>query len=214
MAETIESFVARLQADGVEAGKQQAQSIVVQAQSKAKETLDQANKQAEKIVADAKARAEELLARGRTDLELASRDAALRLQQAVSRGLNALLGQAVKKHLDDPGFMGKLLHEIVMLYVKSDFECKETLRLNVPAEMREKLVQWALSEIGKEKVDEVRPSIDLMGTLADAGFEYTCHGSTVEVTRDSIVSALSDLVGPDLRETLAKAMKAPEAAKD
>jgi len=213
MAETIESFVAKLQAEGVEAGKQQAQSIVTEAQGKAKETLDQANKQAEKIVSDAKARAEEFLARGRTDLELASRDAALRLQQAVSRGLTALLGQAVKKHLEDPNFMGKLLHEIVMLYVKSDFECKDTLRVNVPAEMREKLVSWALEEIGGTAGKE-HHAIDLQGTLADAGFEYNCHGSTVEVTRDSVVSALSDLVGPDLREVLAKAMKAPEAAKD
>ena len=94
-----------------------------------------------------------------------------------------------------------------MLYVQSDFECKDTLKINVPAEMREKLVKWAISEIGQEKVDKVRPSIDLKGTLADAGFEYTCSGSTVEVTRDSVVASLMDLVGPDLREVLAKAMQ-------
>jgi hypothetical protein len=208
MAETIESFVAKLQTDGVQAGRQQAQTIVSEAQNQAKEILDQARRQADKLIADAKVKAEENLARGRTDLELASRDAALRLQEAVSRGLSALFGQAARKQLEDISFMGKLLHEIVMLYVRSDFEGKESLRINVPADMREKLVAWALGELGAGKVGDAHASIDLKGTLTDAGFEYTCHGSTVEVTRDSIVATLMDLVGPDLRETLAKAMKA------
>lgn len=213
MVETIESFVAKLQAEGVEAGRQQAEALVAESQAKAKQTVEQAEKQAEKIVADANARAEEILARGRTDLELASRDAALRLQEAIGRGLTALLGQAVREKLDDPDFMGKLLHEIVTVYVKSDFDRKQSLEINVPAEMREKLVSWALEEIGG-KEGKPHASIDLKGTLADAGFEYTCHGSTVEVTRDSIVASLKDLVGPDLREILAKAMNDPQGGQE
>ena len=205
MAETIESFVAKLQAEGVQAGRQQAETIRAEAEKQAKETVALARKQAEKIVADARQAAEESLARGRSELELAARDAALRLQQALSVALAAVLGQAVRQQLEDTTFMGKLLHEIVMLYVKSDFQCKDTLKINVPVEMREKLVSWAMAEIGRENVDKVRPSIDLKGTLADAGFEYTCRNSTVEVTRDSVVATLMDLVGPDLRKVLAKA---------
>jgi len=206
MAGTIESFVAKLQAEGVQAGRQQAETIRAEAEKQAKETLALARKQAEKITADARQTAEETLARGQSELELAARDAALRLQQALSLGLAAMLGQTVRRQLEDTNFMGKLLHEIVMLYVKSDFQCKDTLKINVPAEMRERLVSWAMAEIGHENVDKVRPSIDLKGTLADAGFEYTCRDSTVEVTRDSVVATLMDLVGPDLREVLAKAM--------
>jgi len=211
MAETIESFVAKLQAEGVEAGKQQAESIRAEAEKQAREIIDRAHKEADKILAGAKAEAEETLARGRTELELAARDATLRLQEAVTRGLAALFSQTVKQNLDNADFMGKLLHEIVMLYVHSDFESKQTLKINVPAPMREKLVNWAMSEIGRDKVDEVRPSIDLKGTLADAGFEYTCDGSTVEVTRDSVVATLVDLVGPDVRKVLAKAMSDEQA---
>lgn len=206
MAETIESFVAKLQAEGVQAGKEQAGNIRAEAEKQAKETVAMARKQAEKIIADAQRTADENLARGKSELELAARDAALRLQQALSQALTAVLGQSARQQLEDTNFIGKLLHEIVMLYVKSDFECKDTLRINVPAEMREKLVSWAMAEIGHENVEKVRPSIDLKGTLADAGFEYTCGGSTVEVTRDSVVATLMDLVGPDLREVLAKAV--------
>lgn len=211
MAETIESFVAKLQAEGVDAGKQQAENIRTEAEKQAKETVDRAKKEADKIIADAKTKAEETLARGKTELELAARDAMLRLQEAVSRGLAGLFSQTARQQFEDTDFMGKLLHEIVMLYVTSDFECKQTLKINVPAPMREKLVSWALAEIGKEKVDKVRPSIDLKGTLADAGFEYTCKGSTVEVTSDSVVATLVDLVGPNLREMLAKAMSTEQA---
>jgi len=211
MAETIESFVAKLQAEGVQAGREQAETIRAEAEKQAQETVALARKQAEKIIADARQAAEESIARGRSELELAARDAALRLQQALSLALAAVLGQAVRRQLEDTTFMGKLLHEIVMLYVTSDFQCKDTLKINVPVEMREKLVSWAMAEIGRENVDKVRPSIDLKGTLADAGFEYTCRGSTVEVTRDSVVAMLMDLVGPDLREVLARAASGGQA---
>ena len=213
MAETIESFVAKLQAEGVQAGREQAETIRAEAEKQAKETVALARKQAEKIVADGRQTAEESLARGRSELELAARDAALRLQQSLSLALTAVLGHAVRQQLEDTTFLGKLLHEIVMLYVTSDFQCKDTLKINVSAEMREKLVSWAMAEIGRENVEKVRPSIDLKGTLADAGFEYTCRGSTVEITRDSLVATLMDLVGPDLREVLAKAMAGEQPKK-
>jgi hypothetical protein len=112
----------------------------------------------------------------------------------------------VGERLADEDYLGRLLHEIVMLYVKSDFECQGVLQINVPGEMREKLISWALAEIGEDRVREVRPSIDLKGKLAEAGFEYTCSGSTVEVTRESVVEVLMDLVGPELREVVAEAM--------
>ena len=181
MAETIESFVAKLQAEGIEAGRQQADQLRQEAEKQAQELLRQAQQQADKIEAD------DTLARARTELELAARDATLKLKEALSRALGALLSQRVRQKLEDDDFLGKLLHEIVMTDVKADFEQREVLKINVPPEMREKLISWALKEIGEETVERVRPSIDLRGTLAGAGFEYTVTGSTIEVTRGSIV---------------------------
>ena len=205
MAETIESFVAKLQAEGIEAGRQQADQLRQEAEKQAQELLRQAQQQADKIAADAKAEADDTLARARTELELAARDATLKLKEALSRALGALLSQRVRQKLEDDDFLGKLLHEIVMTYVKADFEQREVLKINVPPEMREKLISWALKEVGEENVEKVRPAIDLKGTLADAGFEYTIAGSTVEVTRESVVEVLAELVGPGLREVLRRA---------
>ncbi|MCD6304251.1 MAG: hypothetical protein J7M21_04740 [Planctomycetes bacterium] len=206
MAETIETFVAKLQQEGVEAGRKEADRIREEARKQAEDIVAEARREAEKLIADARAKADDMLARARTELALASRDAILRLREALSRGLSALLAHEVGKDLEDPQFIGKVLHEIVMLFVQSDFKkARETLKINVRPEMRDKLVSWAMSEIGKEVVEQVRPSIDLKGTLAEAGFEYTCGGSTVEVTTDSVVETLMDLVGPSLHEAIAKA---------
>jgi len=210
MAETIESFVAKLQAEGVQAGQQEADRLRAEAKQQAEEITRQAQKDGEAIVADAKKQADDLLARSRTELDLAVRDAILRLQDALSRMLAAVLARKVEEPLRDHEFLGRLLHDLVMQYVEADCQRREVLKINVAPELREKLIAWALQEIGQEAVEEVRPSLDLKGTLADAGFEYTLGESTVEVTRESVVETLMDLVGPALRETLEKALSEPE----
>lgn len=205
MADTIESFVTKLQEEGVQAGRQDADRLRAEAEKQAAEIVQKARQQAEKIIADANAQADDAGARSQTELELAARDAALRLQEALGRSLSALIAEDVRQKLEDSEFLGKILHEIVMAYVRSDFVNQQVLHVNVAPEMREKLISWALKEMGEEAVNRVRPSIDLAGTLADAGFEYSIAGSTVEVTRDSVVETLMDLVGPGLRDVLAKA---------
>ncbi|MGB2824030.1 MAG: hypothetical protein WBF17_23830 [Phycisphaerae bacterium] len=215
MAETIESFVAKLQEEGVEAGRKEADRLRAEAEEQAAEIIRKAQAQAEKVLADAERRAKETLARSQTELALASRDAALRLQDALGRALSGILAHDVGDLLSDSDYLGRLLHDIVMAYVQSDFEQRDVLSVNVAPEMREKLISWALKEIGEETVERVRPSIDLRGSLAGAGFEYTVTGSTIEVTRDSVVETLMDLVGPGLREVLAKASaEGKEEAKE
>jgi len=68
--------------------------------------------------------------------------------------------------------------------------------------MREKLVEWALSEIGHEAMESRYASVDLKGTLKGVGFEYSVQGGTVEITLESVVETLSNMVGPELRNAL------------
>lgn len=213
MAETIESFVAKLQQEGVEAGQQQAEQIRADAEKQARETVEQAQAEAERIRNDAKKEAEDLLARARTELDLAARDAILRLQEALARALEGVLSRQVGEDLEDVGFLRELLHELVRQFAQSDFECRQTLRIDVKPEVRDQLVSWAMDELAAEAKGEKHHGLDLKGTLGDAGFEYTCDGSTVEVTRESVVETLMDLVGPALREVVRKAADA-EAHKE
>lgn len=210
MPETIESFVARLKAEGVEAGQQAAEKLREQATQEAEETLRQARAEAEKIVADAEADAQGLRARGETELQLAARDAALRLREALSRALTAVLAVGTKKKLKDTDFLGKVLHQLVTSYAKSDLAQEKGIRVNVPEDMRKKLVEWALHELSSEPSKHARVPLDLTGTLAQAGFEYTISGATVEVTQESVVEVLAELIGPSLREMLEKAFAETE----
>ena len=196
MAESIESFVAKLQAEGVDAGKKKARQLQDEANRNAEQIVADAQAKAEKIIADAKAEAENNLARGRTELQLAARDTALKLRETLTAALNAVLASQTRKELQNEEFLKSVLVEIVQVYARNDAG-EEKIQVNLPDEMKDKLSQWATSQLGQ---------VDLQGRLNQAGFEYTATGATVEVTVESVVESLSSLVSPKLRQILEEAM--------
>jgi len=210
MAESIESFVAKLQAEGVQAGKQQADKIRAEAEKQAQQIIAEAEKQAQKIIADAKAQAENLRARTDSDLQLACRDAILRLQEKLAQTVQAVLSRAVERQLSDVQFIGNLLTEIIRTYTQSDTHRDGPISINVSPDMRDQLVDWAIQQMGREAVDSAHESIDLKGTLAEAGFEYRVSDGTVEFTTSSVVEVLMDMAEPSLREMLNKAVRDKE----
>ena len=215
MADTIESFVKKLQADGVDVGRQEAAKIQQAARDEAEKTIDDAKRQAEKIVADARADADGMLARAKTELQLASRDAVLKLRNALARALEAIVAEGTKEKLADAGFLGQVLHDLVKLYAESHMGARSApMTINVTAEMKQKLQEWALSELGHQVVDSLRGKFDIHGTLAATGFEYKIAGATVEVTVESVVATLKDLVGPGLRDVLDQATGEPATGQE
>lgn len=210
MADTIETFVAKLQSEGVEAGKQEAEKIRRQAEQDAERTRKQAAEEAEKILTDARNEAENIVARGRTELQLAARDELLRLRDTLGRALQAVLHRGAEAALEDVEFIGKALHEIILTYARADVEGQIRLEIDVSDEMKGKLVDWALHEMVQESREGKHVVIDLHGRLREAGFEYTVDGATVEVTASSVVESLSELVNPELRTMLEQAVSEDE----
>lgn len=209
MAETIESFVSKLQQDGVQAGQKEAERIRQEARDEAERILADARKQAEDIVADAEKEAESIVSRGRTDLRLAARDTILQLRDGLSRVLRGVLSYHVQQTLDDADFLGKTLHEVIVSYVRCAVEQGEEseILVNVKPEMKGKLVDWALTEIAERHGHADRLSLDLKGTLKQAGFEYRVEGGTYQVTVDSVVEMLQQMVGPTLRDQIDRAVQ-------
>jgi len=206
MAETIESFVAKLQSEGVQAGQQAAEKIIAEAKQQAEEIVTGSKEQAARTVAQANNEAEELLSRSRSDLELAARDVLAELREALSRALTAVLTRASREVLTDREFLASTLHELILEYAKADIERDAVMQIDVSAELREKLADWAIAEF-QAKAEEAGISVDLKGTLNTAGFEYKVSGATVEVTLESVVERLSELVTPQLRQILDAAAK-------
>lgn len=210
MADSIEAFVAKLQTEGVQAGQAAADKLVADARKQAEQILADARAQAGKILEDAKAQAAGTIEKSQTDLRLAARDTALRLRDALGRAVQAVLAHQAEQHLTDAEFLKPILHDIVMAYVQADLDEKTDVRINVAPEMQQQLAAWALEHL-HEKVAGSDVSLDLKGTLAEAGFEYEVKGATVEVTLASVVESLSELISPNLREMLDQAMAEPKA---
>ncbi len=205
MADTIESFVARLKTEGVEVAQQQADQLRGDAEKQAQEVLLDAKKQAEKILADAKTEAEGIIARSKTELSLAARDAGLKLRESLEKAMNTVLSDRVDGVLDSPEYLKDFLQNLVSSYVEADLNGAGNITINVKPEMRKELASWAikiLSKLAREHHD----SVSIMDTLNQAGFEFNLTGATIEVTQDSVTQTLMELVGPELREVFDKAI--------
>ena len=209
MAETIESFVTKLQEEGVQEGQAAAEKIRDEAQEQARQIVEEANAEAKKVVTDAEEQAKTILEKGQTELRLAARDAALKLRAILSQALQVVLGGPVEAPLVDAKFLTPLLHDIVMQYAQADSGSKRNITINVLPEMQKQLADWAIGELHKA-VKKSNTQLDLKGTLNQAGFEYKIDGATVEITVDSVVGILSELVGPRLTELLDQAMKSDD----
>lgn len=206
MVETLESFVAKLQAEGVQAGEEAARTIRLEAERDAAAITERARQEAAAIVADAERQAREIVARGRTQLDLAARDTVLKLRDALNSALAAVVARGGQAHLQDVSFLKQLLHDLVMLYSQRDVAGGTEIKINVAPEVQVELADWAMRELRSGPGSAPSVSLEVASTLAQAGFEYTVDGATIEVTQASVAAMLSELVGPELRKTIHQAL--------
>jgi len=207
MPETIQSFVAKLQAEGVQVGEEQARTLVAEAEKKAQAIVAGAQDQAKKLLADAGVQAKTMHAKAEEDLGLAARDAALKLRDTLSRTLHGILAGEVKEGLASPDFVKQLIHDVAVEYAGADRAGAANVTINVSPALREQLGEWAVRELKKASQGAGGAGVDLKATLKQAGFEYTAGGGTVEVTVESVVETLKELVSASLREKLDAAVK-------
>ena len=195
MPETIESFVKKLQDDGVAAGKAKAEELLSEAKTEADGILEKAKQEAERIVADAKQEAERIAEAQRNELRLAARDSLLELRKALGATLEAVLKQKAASDMQDGDFIKQLIRDVVSHYAKADQSSQAQIAVSVNEELFSRVSDWAVGELASDKVD-------LQGKLKAAGFEYSVADATVEVTLDSVVEILKGQVSPRLQTIL------------
>ncbi len=207
MAQTIEAFVSRLQAEGVEAGQQAAAKLLAEAEQRSQELIEQATRRAEQIVGEARTEADRMRARTQTELRFAARDTLVRLQAALSAAMRAVLLPAVRGSLEDSEFLAALIRDVVLCYVTRDAAGQGPIAIHVSEqvseEQRRRLVDWLLQAFSQHV--QRKTALDLHGTLADAGFEFTIRDGTVEVTAGALVDTLAEIVAPDVWKLVAEA---------
>ena len=201
MAHTVQSFVDTLREDGVEAGRLEGEKIRNEASQMAKQIISDAEDEARKIVEEAERHSERISQRTRTELELAARDTLSRLRDALSQAIDRLLAEASSKTLDDAKFLKDLIHEIVLAYAQADASGDQMIEFNVSKPMQQKLTDWAIAWFHQADGHPELP-VEIHGALVSAGFEYKIGRGTVEVTPESVVELLSQVVTPQLNEVL------------
>ncbi|MCS7304139.1 MAG: hypothetical protein NZ602_03390 [Thermoguttaceae bacterium] len=206
MASTLETFVERLKADGVEAGRQAAEAIRRQAEQQAAQRLQEAEAEAKRIIAAAQAEREKILARTQTELRLAARDTLHRLREALEKALQQVLLEAAERHLQDETFLRDLIREVVCQYAKADADQQDLITINLSESMRRRLTDWAIGAFHNPDCPQELP-VELHGTLTGAGFEYRLSGGTVEVTPESVVDVLLPMVSPEVQKLLQEVAK-------
>jgi vacuolar-type H+-ATPase subunit E/Vma4 len=202
MPESIESFVKKLQSEGVESGKDAAEKIRKNAKREVKKILADAKAGAEKIVTKAKSDAERQLSRAQNELELAVRDAILKLGESLGGVLSVMLARRVEKKLSEPDYIAEIIREVIIAYAKADAGQAPRIEISIPKKMRDKLNDGVLEDLFQNLQDH-QDKLELKYTFSKAGFEYKIHGATVEVSPDSVSELLLEMVNPDLQEIIA-----------
>ena len=203
MPVSIESFVKKLQSEGIDSGKKAAEKIQKEAKRDAEEILSDAKADAEKILSDAKAEADKQLSRARSELELVARDILLRLRESIARGLAKMLAQNIETKLSDPDYLAEILREVIAAYAQADANQLSSMEINISEKTRQRLNDSVLKDLFRNLGDK-HNAIALRATLTKAGFEYKIRGANVEVSPDSLSELILEMVTPTLQETLDK----------
>jgi V/A-type H+-transporting ATPase subunit E len=203
MPDTIESFVKRLQSEGVEGGRQAAEKIEAEAKDQATQILQEAESKAAEIRAQAEADATSHRNKIEGELRLAVRDTVLELRETLSGMLQRLLSTKVEGQMSDEAFLKNLIQEVLQQYTKADSEGIGDIRINLTPDMEKKLAQWAVNEL-QQALEKSGRNVEVQGTLESAGFEYRVTQGTVAVTTESVAAKLQELARPELSKLLSE----------
>lgn len=117
----IQELTAKIYAEGVEKGKEEADKILSQAKAQEKKIISEAQSQADSIIANAKKEAADLKTNTESELKLYASKAVDALKSEVTNLLTDKLATSnVKAATQDPAFMQKLIVSLVENWAKNE----------------------------------------------------------------------------------------------
>lgn len=204
MPESIETFVRKLQEEGVEAGKNAAEKLIEEAKQQTETIIQEARRQASELLADTQTEANKITEQHQNELDLATRDALLQLQENITSSVQVILENEVRTTLSSPTFLADLIRDVMLQYARQDVQHQDAIEIRVPPETVQQVKDLALERLRQNEGSATKFS--LHSTLKKQGFEYTVRESTVEVTVESITEFLSKMVTEQVRDSLRKAV--------
>lgn len=129
----VENLIQRLRDQGVEAGQEKAESIVLDAQKRAEWIIEEAELEAQQLVDEAKKKSDALRIAGEDALKLATRDALLKLRDTLLGSFSKEVQRVVGQKMDQEAFLERLILQLAgKVREQLDLDDKENVSIFLP----------------------------------------------------------------------------------
>ncbi|MFW2404713.1 MAG: hypothetical protein ACN4GT_08090 [Gammaproteobacteria bacterium] len=111
-ASGVEELIQRLRKDGVEAGREEAERIINDAESRAHWLVNQANEQADELVTKAREEADRFRSAAEEALQVAARDAVLQMKDQLAQQFSDEIARLVRDEMEHAVLLERLILEV------------------------------------------------------------------------------------------------------
>jgi len=129
----VENLIQRLRDQGVEAGQERAEKIVLDAQKRAEWIIEEAELEAKQLLDEAKKQSDALRIAGEDALKLATRDALLKLRDTLLGSFSKEVQRVVGQKMDQEVFLERLILQLAgKVREDLDLDAKENISMFLP----------------------------------------------------------------------------------
>ncbi|MDF1582479.1 MAG: hypothetical protein RQ733_05670 [Methyloprofundus sp.] len=129
----VENLIQRLRDQGVAAGQERAESIVLDAQKRAEWIVEEAELEAQHLLDKAKEQSDALRAAGEDALKLATRDALLKLRDTLLGSFSKEVKRVVGQKMAQDAFLERLILQLAgKVREQLDLDSKENIGIFLP----------------------------------------------------------------------------------
>lgn len=129
----VEQLIQKLREQGIEAGQEQAEKIVLDAQKRAEWIVEEAELEAQQLVDKARQQSDALRRSGEDALKLATRDALLKLRDTLLGSFSQEVKRVVGQKMDQDAFLERLILQLAgKVREQLDLDAKENISIFLP----------------------------------------------------------------------------------
>ena len=178
MTQDLQQLLEKIQRDGVEKAKAEAETVLAEARAAAKKLVFEAQSEAEKIKSTAQQESEAFERRAEATIRQTLRDVLLNVEKAVTQLLTQLLLKDVNAALSSPTVAAELAADAVRAYLNGNEHIDVACTAKLADALRAALAAHAASDGVTVTTDEATGS-GFRIRLANGRIEHTFTGAAV-----------------------------------
>jgi len=201
MRNKLQELTDKLYEEGLSKGKQEAESLLENANKQAEQILSEANSQADAIVAKAQKEADDIKSKVNGDVKMASLKTISSLKQQIEQSLmNKVIGKGVKNALADTDFIKPLIELVIKSFDAANI-APAGLDVLLPETMKATLGDAFQAKLAKELNSSVNISF---AKGISAGFKIAPKdgGYYISFTDGDFEKMLSEYLRPAAKKIL------------